>query len=145
MTQDWFTPTCKNDFILACMPLKSSFRKFYGRYDDLVCDYRLSQAHMLIDLFHTLCLTVISILAFWGWVILSTKGAQRVWPVSMRCLLLRGTWSCLCVCRGFILHYTRFCICVLDYDYILCIVNFPILCKALSTQHPKMLLHSCFY
>ena len=25
--------------------LKSSFRKFYGRYNDLVCDYRLSLAH----------------------------------------------------------------------------------------------------
>jgi hypothetical protein len=33
--------------------LKSSFRKFYGRYSDLVCDYKLSLAHMLNDLFHT--------------------------------------------------------------------------------------------
>jgi hypothetical protein len=43
--------------------LKSSFRKFYGRYNDLVCDYKLSLAHMLNDLFHTICKTVISILA----------------------------------------------------------------------------------
>ena len=35
--------------------LKSSFRKFYGRYNDLVCDYKLSLSHMLTDLFHTLC------------------------------------------------------------------------------------------
>ena len=37
--------------------LKSSFRKFYGRYDDLVCDYKLhvSLSRMLTDLFHTLC------------------------------------------------------------------------------------------
>jgi hypothetical protein len=37
--------------------LKSSFRKFYGRYtcNDLVCDYKLSLAHMLNDLFHTTC------------------------------------------------------------------------------------------
>jgi hypothetical protein len=35
--------------------LKSSFRKFYGRYNDLVCDYKLSLAYMLNDLFHTLC------------------------------------------------------------------------------------------
>ena len=35
--------------------LKSSFRKFYGRYNDLVCDYKLSLAHMLNDLFHTIC------------------------------------------------------------------------------------------
>jgi hypothetical protein len=27
--------------------LKSSFRKFYGRYNDLVCDYKLSLAHMV--------------------------------------------------------------------------------------------------
>jgi hypothetical protein len=33
--------------------LKSSFRKFYGCYDDLVCGNKLSLAHMLNDLFHT--------------------------------------------------------------------------------------------
>jgi hypothetical protein len=35
--------------------LKSSFREFYGRYGDLVCDCRLSLAHVLDDLFHTVC------------------------------------------------------------------------------------------
>jgi hypothetical protein len=35
--------------------LKSSFRKFYGRYNDLVCGYNLSLAHMLKDFFHTIC------------------------------------------------------------------------------------------
>jgi hypothetical protein len=35
--------------------LKSSFRKFYGRYNDLDCDYKLSLAHILNDLFHTIC------------------------------------------------------------------------------------------
>jgi hypothetical protein len=35
--------------------LKSSFRKFYGRHNDLVCDYKLALAYMLNDLFHTLC------------------------------------------------------------------------------------------
>jgi hypothetical protein len=35
--------------------LKSSFRKFYGCYNDLVCDYKLSLAHILNDLFHTIC------------------------------------------------------------------------------------------
>jgi hypothetical protein len=43
--------------------LKSPFRKFYGRYNDLVCNYKLSLAHMLNDLFHTICKTVICILA----------------------------------------------------------------------------------
>jgi hypothetical protein len=31
--------------------LKLSFRKFYSRYNDLACDYKLSLAHMLNDLF----------------------------------------------------------------------------------------------
>jgi hypothetical protein len=35
--------------------LKLSFRKFYGHYDDLICDYKLSLAYMLNDLFHTHC------------------------------------------------------------------------------------------
>ena len=35
--------------------LKSSFRKFLGHYNDLVCDYKLSLAHMLKDSFHTIC------------------------------------------------------------------------------------------
>ena len=35
--------------------LKSSFCKFYGRYNDLVCDYKLSLTYMLNDLFHTIC------------------------------------------------------------------------------------------
>jgi hypothetical protein len=35
--------------------LKSSFRKFYGRYNGLVCDYKLSLAYMPDDLFHTIC------------------------------------------------------------------------------------------
>jgi hypothetical protein len=34
--------------------LKSSFLKFCSRYNDLVCDYKLSQSHMLNDLFHTI-------------------------------------------------------------------------------------------
>jgi hypothetical protein len=34
--------------------LKSSFCKFYCRYNDLVCEYKLSLAYMLNDLFHTL-------------------------------------------------------------------------------------------
>jgi hypothetical protein len=35
--------------------LKSSFRKFYAPYKELVCDYKLSLTHMLNDLFHNLC------------------------------------------------------------------------------------------
>ena len=56
--------------------LKSSFRKFYGRYNDLVCDYKLSLSHMLTDLFHTLFLpdlTTGNPVYF-----ISTKGSRRV-------------------------------------------------------------------
>jgi hypothetical protein len=34
--------------------LQLSFCKFYGRYNDLVCDYKLPLAHMLDDLFQTI-------------------------------------------------------------------------------------------
>jgi hypothetical protein len=43
--------------------LKSSFRKFYRRYNHLVCDYKLSLAYMLNYLFHTLWYIVVSMLA----------------------------------------------------------------------------------
>lgn len=33
--------------------LKSSLRKFYGRYNDLVSKYNVSLGHMLTDVFHT--------------------------------------------------------------------------------------------
>jgi hypothetical protein len=35
--------------------LKSSFRKVHCGYNDLVFDYKLSLAHILNDLFHTIC------------------------------------------------------------------------------------------
>jgi hypothetical protein len=43
------------------------------------------------------------------------------------CLLLLGTWSYLRICRRSVLPYTRFCNCLLDYGYVLHIVNFAIL------------------
>jgi hypothetical protein len=109
--------------------LKSSFRKFYSRYNDLVCDYNLSLAHML-NLSHTLCYTVVSILALTTGnpvYLILIRGARRVWPVSRGCLLLRGTWSYLRICRGSMLPHNKFCICLLDYDYVWHIVNFAIL------------------
>jgi hypothetical protein len=76
-----------------------------------------------------LYLTVVSILALMTGnpvYLISTKGALRMWPVSRGCVLLRGSWSYLCICRGSVLAYTRFCNCLLDYDYVLHIVNFAI-------------------
>jgi hypothetical protein len=62
-----------------------------------------------------------------NWELISSKGAWRVWPVSRGCLLLLGTWSYFCICRRSVLPYTRFCNCLLDYDYVIHIVNFAIL------------------
>ena len=33
--------------------LQEAFRKFYGRYNDLICSYNLSLGHMLSDMFYT--------------------------------------------------------------------------------------------
>jgi hypothetical protein len=32
--------------------LQAGFRKFYGRYNDLISSYNLSLGHMLSDMFH---------------------------------------------------------------------------------------------
>jgi hypothetical protein len=42
--------------------LMSAFRKFYGCYNDLIQNYKLSLSHMLSDIFHTNCETVLSTL-----------------------------------------------------------------------------------
>jgi hypothetical protein len=92
--------------------LKSSFRKFYGGYNDLFCDYKLSLAHMLNDLFHTICSTGISILVMTignPVYLISTKYARWVWPVSRGYLLFHDTSSYLCICLMPVLPYTRFC------------------------------------
>jgi hypothetical protein len=59
--------------------------------------------------------------------LISTKDSRWVWPVSRWCLLLRFTRSYLCICRGSVLLYTRFCNCLLGYNCVLHIVNFAIL------------------
>jgi hypothetical protein len=61
--------------------LVSSFRKFCGRCDDLVCDYKVSLANILNDLYHTLSWTVVSMLALTTGdpvYLASTGGAQRM-------------------------------------------------------------------
>jgi hypothetical protein len=35
--------------------LQAAFRKFYGRYNDLIYPYKLSLGHMLSDMFHNNC------------------------------------------------------------------------------------------
>jgi hypothetical protein len=102
--------------------LKSSFRKFYGHSNDIVCHYKLSLAHILNDLFHTLCYTINSILASTTGnpvYLLSLEGSQQVWPVSRGCLLLCGHPILPLHLFVSVLLCTRFCICLLDYDYVL--------------------------
>jgi hypothetical protein len=80
----------------------------------------------------------------WRWVIplgvYLNKGARRVRPVSRGCLLL-GTWSYLCICRRSVLPYTRFCNWLLDYDYVLHIVNFANLYWYIFSNSDE---HTCF-
>jgi hypothetical protein len=59
---------------------------------------------------------------------------MRVWLVSRGCLPLLGTWSYLRICRRSVLPYTRFCNCLLDYDFVLHIVNFAILYQKAAIQ-----------
>jgi hypothetical protein len=106
--------------------LKSSFCKFYGRYNDFA--HHRPICWMIC--FISLCKIVISVLALTMGnpvYLISTKGARRVWPVSRRCLLLRYTWSYLRVCWGSVLPYTRICNCPSDNDYVSHIVIFSIL------------------
>jgi hypothetical protein len=111
--------------------LKLSFRKFCDRYNDLVYNYmyKLSLAHMLNDLLHTIWQTVIFILALttgnpvylfrlWAY-----EGAtcQQMMLIPPRHLILPSHLLGVRVA----LH--SFCKCLLDYDYVLHIVNFVIL------------------
>jgi hypothetical protein len=104
--------------------LRPLFRKLYSRYNNLVCDYKLSLVHVsspLLDChFHTGLTTGNSVY------LISTKGTWRVWPVSRGCLLLLGTRCYLCIWQGSVLPYTQFCNCLLDWDYVLHIANFAI-------------------
>jgi hypothetical protein len=64
--------------------------------------------------------------------LISTKGARRVWPVSWGCLLLLGTWSYLRIIRRSVLPCTRFCICFLNFNYILHTVRYFVSLLALT-------------
>jgi hypothetical protein len=83
--------------------LKSSIFKFYGRYNDLVCNYKLSMVHMLntnfipflrLSLLYWLLTTNKPIYR------ILTNGARWMWPVSRRCLLLHDNWSYVRILSG---------------------------------------------
>jgi hypothetical protein len=69
---------------------------------------------------------------------------KKVWPVSTGCLLLLGTWSYLRFCRRSVLPYTWFCNCLLDYGYILHIINFAILYVFLMARPLRLYLYQKF-
>jgi hypothetical protein len=112
--------------------LKSSFCKIWGRYNDLVCDYKLSLAYVLNGLIHTFCYIFISILALRKGnpvYLISTRahgGCDRSAEDAYSSSVPDPTYMYLCICRGYVLPYTRFCNCLLDYDYVLHNVNFAI-------------------
>jgi hypothetical protein len=75
--------------------LMSAFRKFYGRYNYLINNYKLSLSQMLSGIFHTNSYTVIDTLTLtadnFAFMIKKLR-SRRVWPVNKGCLLLLGTW-----------------------------------------------------
>jgi hypothetical protein len=79
--------------------LMSAFGKFYGRYNDLIQNYKLSFSHMMSD-----------DSAF------MELGSRRMWPVYRGCLLLLGIWSHIRLVRGSVLAHlfiwlvTRTCV-----------------------------------
>ena len=92
--------------------LRSSFRKFYGRYNDLVSKYNLSLTdwrfsyQLLVHYLYTELTT-----DFFRYFLVMTRSTRRVWPVDSGCSLLHGTWSHLCfggpclLCSYFVLFY----------------------------------------
>jgi hypothetical protein len=76
--------------------LMSALRKFYGRYNDLIHNYKLSISHMLCDIFHTNDSTVLGTLTLTAdnsAFLIMELGSRLVWPVDRGCLLLLSTWS----------------------------------------------------
>jgi hypothetical protein len=93
---------------LLSSSLMSAFCKFYGRYIDLIYNYKLSLSHTLSDIFHTNSQTIFGTLtstadnsAF----MIMELGSQWVWPVERGCLLFLGTWSHLRYIRGSVLAH----------------------------------------
>jgi hypothetical protein len=119
--------------------LKSSFCKLCGCYTD--CLWLLSITDWYVEwfvLYTSLdCLTTLTLTTGNPAYLISTRGAQLVWPVSRGCLLLLGTWSYLLICRGSMLPYTRFCICRVMITFytlltsLFCITNTLYMCKCL--------------
>jgi hypothetical protein len=92
----------------------SAFRKFYGRYNDLIQNYKLSLSYMLSDIFHT---NSRPYMAYWLWqtaensaFMIMELGSRRVWPIDWGCLLLLGTWSHLRQVWGSVLAHLFICL-----------------------------------
>jgi hypothetical protein len=111
--------------ILCDLKFGMKFRHSFMN-DGLALDYAFRNDLLFLSIWCEL-VHVVFYLAGKPVYLISTKGARRVWPVSRGCLLLLGTRSYLRICRWSVLPYTRFCNCLLDYGYVLHIVNLAIL------------------
>jgi hypothetical protein len=69
--------------------LQSRLTSFYGCYNDLIHNYKLSLSHMLFDIFHTNNYTLfgtVTLTADHTAFMTMELGSQRVWPVDRGCL-----------------------------------------------------------
>jgi hypothetical protein len=74
----------------------SAFCKLYGRYSDLIHNYKRSLSHMVSNIFHSNCQTALDTLTFTtdnSAFTIMELGSRRVRPVGRGRLLLLGTWS----------------------------------------------------
>jgi hypothetical protein len=112
--------------------LQAAFRKFHGRYNDLICPYNLLLGHMLSDMFHLKLIRYqfwIPIVNF-SWKTDLDYGLSCLPNLEMGltadvtdqqgCLLLHGTWSHLYyIQRSLYAHYLN-CISYRTYEINYC-------------------------
>jgi hypothetical protein len=90
--------------------LQAAIRKFYGRYNDLICSYNLSVNICCLKCFIPI---VKPFLKHWSWlrfVLFIEFGNRLVWPVSRGCLLLKCTWSHLSYIQRCVYDHSLICI-----------------------------------
>jgi hypothetical protein len=83
--------------------LMSTFRNFYGRYNNLIYYFKLSFSHMLSDIFHSNSNVVFGTMTFTAdnsAFMIMKLDSWWVWPVDMGCLLLLSIWSHHPLCPG---------------------------------------------
>jgi hypothetical protein len=104
--------------------LQAAFRKFYGRYNDLVLFTHttflwatccLMCFITIVKLFFTLIFTTVhTVYLIWK------KGSRWVWSIDRGCLLLHGTWSNLWYIQRSVYARSLICISHRTYDIEYC-------------------------